>query len=180
MNSVLTLLFAPSFLVLIQYFSFELIVLIYIVLSLVVLIYAYIKKKKAEDFVIITIYLVLLSIAYFTSSFQSVKFIPVFSAMTFFTIFAYGSMHKKELIFKFTKKFYKKDLGEAEILFLKEGDRFWAIAILIYAIFLLTLVYNADDKLWAFFSSVGWYIYFVLTLTIQIIYGKFYAIKMYS
>lgn len=180
MSSVITLLFAPSFLVLIQYFSFQLIVSIYILLSFIVLVYAFLKRKKAEDFIIISIYLVLLSIAYISNSFQSVKFIPVFSAMTFFTIFAYSSIKKKELIFNFTKKFYKKDLGEAESMFLKDGDKFWAVAILLYAVFLLSLVYYGDDRVWAFFSSVGWYIYFVLTLVTQIIYGKVYAIKMYS
>jgi hypothetical protein len=179
-SSVLTLLFAPTFLILIQYFAFETVTLIYILLALFILYYAYLKKKKTEDLIVIGIYLLLLSVAYLSNSFEAVKFIPVLSAMTFFTIFAYASMKKSELIYKFTIRFYKKPLSDGEVIFLKNGDKFWAIAILFYALFLTSLIYYDNPILWAFFSSVGWYIYFVLTLTIQIFYGKLYAIKMYS
>lgn len=149
-------------------------------LSLLFLIYTYAKKKKSEDFIILSIYLLLLSVAYYNNSFESVKLIPIFTAMTFFVIFANSTLNNKELIFKFTKKIYKKDLSDAETIFLKKGDRFWAGAILIYIIVLMGLVYYGDDTLWAFYSSIGWYIYFCLVLLIQIIYGKAYAIKLYS
>ncbi len=180
MSSLLTLFFAPSFLLFTYFFKFQELVFIYILISLVFLIYAYIKKKKKEDFIIVGIYLVLLLIAYFNNSFEAVKFIPVFSAMTFFAIFLHSVIKKNELIYKFTLRFYKKNLSDAEIIFLKNGDLFWSIAIFIYAIFLLSLVYFASNNIWAFFSSVGWYIYFIVALVIQIIYGKIYAIKMYS
>ena len=180
MSSVLTLLFAPTFLILLQYFEFQTITLIYIFISLFGLTYAYIVKSKLEDFAIIGIYLVLLTLAYFTTSFEAVKFIPVFSAMTFFTVFALSFMKKGELIYKITTKFYKKKLSDGEIVFLKAGDAFWAGATLLYALFLVLIVYYENDMAWAIFSSVGWYIYFVLALGIQIIYGKFYAIKMHS
>lgn len=179
MSSILTLLFAPTFLILIQYFDFKSITFGYILISLLFLIYAYLKKSKIEDFIIIGLYLLVLTIAYFNASFETIKFIPVFSSMTFFTIFALSSIKKTELIYKFTTRFYKKKLTDEEIMFLKDGDSFWAITILLYTIFLLVLVYTGDNITWAFFSSIGWYIYFILALAIQIIYGKFYAIKMY-
>ncbi|MDB2562669.1 hypothetical protein N9X61_03600 [Sulfurimonas sp.] len=114
------------------------------------------------------------------NSFQTVKLIPVLSALTFFIIFLHAAIQKKELIFKFTTRFYKKPLSQEEIKFLKKGDIFWAVAIFIYILLLSGLVYTGDDALWAFFSSIGWYIYFLITLIIQIIYGKVYAIKMFS
>ena len=180
MSSVFTLLFAPTFLLFIQYFEFKTVTLVYIFLSFIALIYAYIKKKEKEDFVILIIYLLLLSAAFFTNSFNTVKFIPVFSAMAFFSIFAYGAIYKKELIYKFTARFYKKKLSDAEIIFLKKSDAFWAFSILLYSILLISLVYYGDDALWVFFSSIGWYIYFLLILSLQILYGKVYALKMYS
>ena len=178
MSSVLTLLFAPSFLIFIQYFEFTTVTLFYILLCMMTLIYALVKKKKYEDFIIVTIYLCLLSLAYFTNSLDTVKLIPVFSAITFFGIFAYGALQKKELIYKFTTRFYKRGLSNEERVFLKKGDTFWAVSILLYATLLMLLVYYGDDSLWAFFSSVGWYLYFVLTLVLHITYGKLYAIKM--
>lgn len=180
MSSVLTLLFAPTFLLFVQYFEFKTVTLVYILLSFITLIYVYIKKKKKEEYAILTIYLLLLSAAFFTNSFNAVKFIPVFSAMTFCAIFTYGAIHKKELIYKFATRMSKKQFTDEEASFLKKGDAFWAWSILFYAVFLMFLVYNADDNLWAFFSSIGWYIYFLFILGLQIFYGKIYAIKMYS
>jgi len=180
MSNVLTLLFAPTFLILIKYFEFKTVSLVYIFLSLLFLFYTYLRKKAFEDFVIITIYLVLLLFAYSLDSFEVVKYIPVFSAMTFCLIFIHSYIKKNEIILKFTTRFYKKELSKGEILFLKEGDLFWAIAIFIYSMLLISLIYYNNDSLWAFFSSIGWYIYFIVVLSIQILYGKIYAIKMYS
>ena len=180
MSSVLTLLFAPSFLLLINYFDFKQIVLIYIFVLVLFLLYSLKQKKKLEDYIILGIYLVLLSIAYFYASFETVKFIPVFTSMAFFTIFAHSAIKKKELIYNLTKKFYKKELHEAESRYLKEGDLYWAISILLYTIVQVALIFTASDTVWALYSSVGWYIYFVLVLGLQIIYGKMYAVKMSS
>lgn len=180
MSSVLTLLFAPSFLLLIHYFDFKQIVLIYILLTVLFLAYSFVKKKKLEDFAILSIYLALLSVSYVYASLETVKFIPVFTSMAFFTIFAESAINKKELIYKLTQKFYKKKLSEPESRFLKSGDLYWAVSILLFAIVQIALVFMASDTIWALYSSVGWYVYFVVILGLQIIYGKAYAIKMSS
>lgn len=180
MSSVFTLLFAPSFLLLINYFEFKQIVQIYIVISVVFLIYSFIKKKKLEDFIILGVYLLLLSISYVYTSLEIIKFIPVFTSMIFFTIFAQSAIYKKGLIYNITNKFYKKKLTIQETLFLKNGDAYWAISIFLYMIIQVILVFMTSSAVWALYSSIGWYIYFVLILGIQIIYGKIYAFKMSS
>jgi hypothetical protein len=180
MSSVITLLFAPSFLLLIHYFEFQQIVLVFIILSLIFLLYAFIQKKKLEDFIILGIYLVLLIMAYLFSSIETVKFIPVFTTMAFLTLFAEATFHKKELIYTLTKKFYKKEISTQEILYLKKGDLYWTISIFIYMLLQIGLVFFASSEVWAFYSSVGWYIYFLVILGLQIIYGKAYALKVSS
>jgi len=176
-SSVLTLLFAPSLLFFINFYELKNVFSIYIIIILLLLPYTLIKKK-IEESIILTIYLLLLLIAYFNNDFETVKFIPVLSATMFFMIFAHSTIKKKELIYKFTVKFYKKELSEEEIIFLKKSDFFWSLVIFIYAVFLLILVYIDNNLIWAFFSSIGWYIYFFLALSIQIIYGKLYVLKM--
>jgi hypothetical protein len=144
------------------------------------LIYAFTKKKKIEHFVILGIYVILLIVAYFYASVATVKFIPVFTSMAFIALFTEAALHKKTLIYTLTKKFYKKKLNSQEILYLKKGDMYWAVSIFIYMIFQVLFIYYANDTLWAFYNSVGWYIYFLIILGLQIIYGKIYAIKMSS
>jgi len=180
MSSLITLLFAPSFLILIHYFDFKKIVSFYILLSLSFLLYAFFKKKKLEDFILLGIYLLFLGFAYFFVSMEAIKFISIFTAMAFFSLFAEAAIHKKELILKLTQKFYKKELTKGEIIFLKKSDLYWASSIFLYMLIQVIVVFYASDVLWAFFSSAGWYIYFVFILLIQILYGKTYAIKMYS
>jgi hypothetical protein len=180
MSSLITLLFAPSFLFFIHYFHFKQVVLFYIAISLFLVLYAFWKKKKLEDFIVLSIYLFLLTFAYFFASIAIVKFIPVFTSMAFFTLFAQAALYKKELILKLTQKFYKKEFSNAEIEYLKLGDSYWAISILIYMIIQIILALWATDTVWAIYSSVGWYIYFLLILGIQIIYGRLYALKVSS
>jgi len=180
MSSVITLLFAPLFLLLIHYFEFKLIVLIFILFSFILLTYAIVKKKKFEDFIILGIYLVLLTISYVYASLSTVKFIPVFTSMAFFTLFAQAALQKKELIYQLTQKFYKKKLSVQEVNYLKSGDLYWALSIFIYMLIQIGLVFYASDAIWAIYSSLGWYIYFLVILGMQIMYGKFYAIKVSS
>jgi len=137
------------------------------------------QKKNKEESLISVVYLALLSVSYFIDSIEAVKLIPVFIAFSFSGIFMYSAWKKQALIYKFTKKFYKKKMAEKEEEFLKKGDSFWAYTIFLYALILLFLVYKEDDLVWGIFSSVGWYVYFLLALLIQIIYGKFYVVKMH-
>jgi len=180
MSSVLTLLFAPSFLLLVRYFDFQQIVLSYILFLLVILVYAYLYKKKFEDFFILGIYLILLIISYFYASLTAVKFIPVFTSMAFCAIFAEAAIKKREFVYKLTQKFYKKNLLEKEREYLKKGDAYWAVCIFLYTVIQVIIIFTADDDFWAFYSSVGWYIYFVLILSLQILYGKLYVLKVSS
>jgi len=180
MSSLITLLFAPSFLLFTHFFLFENVVIIYIVIAVLLLAYAIVRKKKLEDFIILGIYLVLLFFAYFYESLSIVKFIPIFTTMAFFTLFAEAALKNKELILTLTKKFYKKNISLAEVEYLKSGDRYWAISIFVYMLIQIYLTLNANDTIWAIYSSLGWYVYFLIILGLQIIYGKVYAIKMSS
>jgi uncharacterized membrane protein len=180
MSNALALLFAPTFLISLHYLEFKTVVLSYLFLSIFFFIYSFFKKKTLKDLGVPSIYVLLLLFAYFSSSFEMVKFIPVLISATFFALFIDASMHKRELILGFTKKFYKKKLSQEEVLFLKDGDSFWAVVTLINTLIQLTLVFYGSDTLWAFYSSIGWYGFFFISLAIQIIYGRFYAIKLYS
>jgi len=180
MINLITLLFAPSFLILTNYFDFKRLVLTYIFIAIIFMILSIIKKRKAEDFIVITIYLILLIVAYFSTSLEIVKFIPVLTSMVFVSIFIHATINKKEIILRFTQKFYPKQLSDAEIMYLKNGDFYWAIALFVYMLLLFSVVLIGNDTLWAILSSIGWYAYFAFILTLQILYGKLYATKMYT
>jgi hypothetical protein len=180
MSNALALLFAPTFLISLNYFAFSNVVLFYLFLLVFFFLYKFFQKTSHKDLTIPSIYILLLALAYFSSSFEIIKFIPVLISATFFVLFVDATINKRALILNFTKKFYKKELSQAEEVFLKNGDSYWSAITLINTLIQLGLVFYENNTLWAFYSSVGWYIFFFISLIIQILYGRFYAIRLYS
>ena len=174
------LIFAPLFVVLLHYFKFESVVLVYLVMACGFFIYSYVKKDSLKDMVLPTIYVVALGIAYYFSSFESVKYIPVTLSVIFLFLFIDSHFNKREMVLGFTKKFYPKELTQEEIEFLKKGDGYWVVVMLINTMIHLYVVNFTSDVVWAFYSSIGWYILFFVSLIIQIVYGKVYGVRLYS
>jgi len=174
----INILFAPLFVLLIHYFEFRSVVLLYLVMAIVFFVYMYRKRDSFKDMIIPSLYVVILSIAYYFSSFETVKYIPVTLSSIFFLMFVDSHFNKKYMVLGFTQKFYKKDLKEEEIAFLKKGDFYWVFVMLINTLIHLYVVNFSNDIVWAFYSSVGWYVYFFGALIAQIIYGKVYGVQV--
>jgi len=174
------LIFAPLFVVLLHYFKFELVVLVYLLMACGFFIYSYMKKDSLKDIILPTIYIVALSIAYYFSSFETVKYIPVTLSSIFLFLFIDAHFNKREMVLGFTRKFYPKELSIQEVEFLKNGDGYWVVVMFINTMIHLFVINFTSDVVWAFYTSVGWYILFFVSLIIQIIYGKVYGVRLYS
>ena len=174
------LIFAPLFVVLLHYFKFKSVVLVYLFLAGGFFIYSYLKKDKLSELILPAIYLVTLSVAYYFSSFETVKYIPVTLSSIFLFMFIDSYYNHREMVLGFTRKFYKKELTPQEVSFLKNGDGYWVIVMFINTLIHLYVVNFTTDIVWAFYTSVGWYILFFVSLISQIIYGKVYGVRMYS
>ncbi len=171
-SNILSLVFAPMFVLLIHYFKFEDVTLIYLVLATIFFVYSFFKKISYRDMLMPSIYLVALSFAYYFSSIESVKYIPVTLSTIFLLLFIDSHLHKKYMILGFTKKFYSKELTYEEVQYLKNGDAYWVVVMLINTLIHLYVVNFTNDIIWAFYASVGWYILFFSALILQIVYGK--------
>jgi len=176
----LNILLAPLFVVLLHYFELRMVILLYLCISIIFLIYRFFKRKTYKDILLPSMYIIAFSIAYHFSSLQTVKYIPVILSTIFLFLFVDSHFNKKYMILNFTKKFYRKKLKEEEIKFLENGDAYWIVVMLINTIIHLYIVNFSSNEIWAFYSSIGWYILFFISLIIQIIYGKTYAVKMYT
>lgn len=176
----INILFAPLFVLLVHYFELRSVVLLYLVMAGIFFVYMYTKKSSYKDMVVPSLYVIILSIAYYFSSFETVKYIPVTLSSIFFLMFVDSHYNKKYMILGFTQKFYKKDLKEEEVEFLRKGDFYWVFVMLINTLIHLYIVNFSSDLVWAFYSSVGWYVYFFGALIAQIIYGKVKGVKVSS
>jgi len=176
LSNLLGLLFAPAFVLLIRYYDLKTVLLGYLVLAIIFFIYKLFKKQRHKDMLMPSIYVVALSVAYYYSSLEGVKYIPVTLSMIFTLVFVDAHLHKKEMILGFTRKFYKKELSQNEVAYLKKGDLYWVFVMMLNTLIHLYVVNYSSDIFWAFYVSVGWYGLFFGALIVQIIYGKFYAV----
>ena len=180
MSKIVSLLYAPLFIILLYNFEFKAVVLAYLFFAIVFFVYRFIKREKLKDLLLPSFYLFALLSAYYFASFDIVKLIPVAISGVFFIMFVDSHINKKEIIYESTKRFYPKKLQEWEVEYLKQGDSYWAFVTFINTIIQILVVIHGDDLIWAFYTSVGWYIFFFIALASQIIYGKVYAYKLYS
>ena len=178
--NLLAIIFAPAFVLLIHYFEFRSVVFVYLLMATIYFIFKYFKKKSYKDMVIPSINIVALSTAYYFSSLQTVKYIPVTLSTIFLLLFIDAHFNKRYMILGFTKRFYPKKLTKEEEDFVKKGDGYWVVVMLINTLIHLYVVNFCSDILWAFYSSVGWYILFFTALAVQIIYGKVYVVKVHT
>jgi len=180
MSNLLSILYAPLFIVLLYNFEFKLVVLLYLGFATIFFIYRYFKKETLKDLFLPSFYLLSLSVAYVFASVEVVKLVPVAISAVFFVMFVDSYVNKKELIYESTKRFYPKKLQDWEVEYLKRSDGYWALVTFINTTIQIFVVVYGDDIVWAFYTSVGWYIFFFISLISQIIYGKVYAYKLYS
>lgn len=179
MANLFSIIFAPSFVIMLHFFEFNEVTSFYLFVALAFFIYSYKIKQNLRDMLMPSIYLIALLIAYYFSSFETVKFIPVTLSVIFLALFIDSHYNQKWMVLGFTKKFYKKELSSNEEEFLKNGDAFWIFVMLINTLIQVYVIYYASDIIWVFYTSIGWYILFFVSLLVQILYGKFYAVKMY-
>lgn len=180
MGSVVTLLFAPSFLILQHFFDYKNVVAVYGFLSVLFLVYRWYKSGVSWQLAYPMIFVTLFAVAYTSSSMLIIRFFPVVVSAIFFLMFFDAWISNKSLVLAFTNKFYPKKLSSAEERYLKKSDLYWSIITMLNTLIQLYLTFYQSEWFWALYSSFGWAIFMVLALIIQIVFGRVYALKMSS
>ena len=171
---IISLLFPPSFVICIYYFDFNSVAFAYTLLMFVYLIISLVYKQSLKSISTPLIYFSFVLIAYIFSRIEFVKMIPALISGSFFIFFIFSFLYKKALILTLTKKFYKKELTLAKQKFLASSDGYWSGVMLINTLIQIALVDNDNNELWAFYSSVGWYVYLFIALAFQVLYEKIF------
>lgn len=175
-NTILSFIFAPTFILFLQFFDFRMLTMVYGIFMFVYLIFSIIIKADLKTISTPLIYFVFIVIAYYFISMESIKAIPALISGFFFFFFLASYIGKRQTILKVCKKFYTKSLSEAEESFIASSDGYWAFVTFTNVLIQVALIFVANNTIWAFYSSVGWYIYLGGALLVQIIYGKLYNI----
>lgn len=174
----LSLIFAPSFVLSIHYYNVDTVAFVYAIFMLFYLLTAIIFKGSLKNISTPLIYFSFILMAYIFTSFQVVKVIPALISLTFFIIFLIAYIQDKKIILSFTRKFYKKEIDQRTIEYLGSSDGYWAIILLINTSIQTGFIFYNNHELWAFYSSVGWYIYLFFAFILQVIYEKIFIKRM--
>ena len=174
---IISLLFPPTFVIALYYYDFNFVAFIYCVFMLVYLIVSIVFKEDIKSVSTPLIYFCFVLFAYLFNSIEFVKVIPAFLSMIFFFIFFIAYIQKKALILQFSKRFNKKELTPSKKAFLELCDGYWAGVILLNTLIHIGLILLQNNELWAFYSSVGWYIFLAMGLFFQVVYEKLFVRK---
>jgi len=122
--------------------------------------------------------MILITIKYYGIKSESFSYlylhlVPAGISSIFFIIFLHAYLNKKELVLYFTRKFYPLKLRQKEVEYLCRSDLYWVFVTFLNTIIQMLMGLYANETIWVFYSSIGWYIYLSLALIIHIIYGKF-------
>jgi len=175
-STAISLLFPPTFVLFMHFYGFEKVAFAYAIFMFLYLLLSLAMKESLKNISTPLIYFAFVVIAYMLSSMEFIRLIPALISASFFLFFLNGYLQKKELILTTTKKFYNK-LTKQKEEYLAKSDGYWAFVIFLNTIIQVGLVFYDNNELWAFYSSVGWYIFMFLALILQIVYGKFYIPK---
>ena len=107
----------------------------------------------------------------------SSKMVPAVFSLFAVSLFLIAVMRKNSLTLTLTKRFYKKELNSKEEVFLAKSDLYWFFVTAFNTLIIVYLTLYASNTIWAIYTSLGWYLYLFLALTLQILYGVFNKIN---
>ena len=104
------------------------------------------------------------------------KILPVLITSLFFVKFAEAVIFKRPFLAKMVQKTPKMVWSEEKLALIDSSHLYWLIITSINLVLQIALLF-ASMKIWALYTTVGWYLLFGGALALQIIYGKVRGVK---
>lgn len=171
-NTFLSLAFAPLFVLGLRFFEFEEVTLAFALFISLYALFALFTRQSLKNLSTPLLYFIAVILAYYYSSIEFVRLIPALISGAFFIFFFNAYLQKKAIVLSMLRRFYKKELEKRKENYIAQSDGYWAFVLFINTLIQLFLVFYDNNDLWAFYSSVGWYILLFFALIIQIVYGN--------
>ena len=115
-------------------------------------------------------------LVWFLDSTLVFKILPVLITSLFFVKFAEAVIFKRPFLAKMVQKTPKMVWSEEKLAFIDSAHVYWLIITTINLVLQIAVLF-ASMKIWALYTTVGWYLLFGGALALQIIYGKVRGVK---
>ena len=173
-NTFISLAFAPLFVLALRFFSFENVALSFAVVLFVYTLFVLLLKESIKTLSTPLIYFLFVLIAYYYVDIAFVKLIPALISAAFFLFFLNAALQKKSIVLQMFRRFSKREIDKNKEAFIAKSDGYWAGVLLLNTLIQLLFLFYGSNNLWAFYSSVGWYILLFAALVLQILYAKIF------
>ena len=124
--------------------------------------------------------IIFFALKYFNTSLNDVLVLKAFPLIlsSVITLLIYLSyLKKKSMILYFAQKFSKAEISEEEKEYIHNSTLFWVGVSLINVIVHTIIFFDNSDKVWIFYSSIGWYFLFLFAGVFQFLHRKFVFLK---
>ncbi|WP_345976842.1 hypothetical protein [Sulfurimonas sp. HSL3-7] len=115
-------------------------------------------------------------LVWFLDSVLVFKIVPVLITSLFFAKFAEAVIFKRPFLATMVQKTPKMVWSEEKLAFIERSHSYW-LAVTGINLLLQIAVLFASMKIWALYTTVGWYLLFGGALALQILYGKVRGVK---
>lgn len=116
------------------------------------------------------------SLVWFMDSVLVFKILPVLITSLFFVKFAEAVIFQRPFLATMVQKTPKIVWSEEKLAFIDSAHSYWLIVTGINLLLQIAVLF-ASMKIWALYTTVGWYLLFGGALLLQIIYGKVRGVK---
>lgn len=171
MNLLISLLYAPVIFYSLKNFELK-------TVSIVIFIFSFLWfianiKKDFKEFIFPLFYMFVSILAFLLDDFLLLKILPLLISSLISIFILYSYISKQSFIFIFLEKINKK-VNEKEKDYIQKSTLFW-----FFVSFINILVHGYILKLdniiyWTFYSSIGWYLLFIVAGLIQFLHKKIY------
>lgn len=171
MNLLISLFYAPVVFYSLRNFELKTVSLIIFIFSFIWLVISI--KKNIKEYIFPLFYLGVSLLAYYLDNFLFLKILPLLISTLISIYILYSYISKNSFIFIFLEKFNKK-VEKEEKNYIRKSTLFWFFVSLSNVLIHSFVLYTKDMFYWTFYSSIGWYILFIIAGLIQFIHKKIY------
>ncbi|MDA3946493.1 MAG: hypothetical protein PF439_07420 [Helicobacteraceae bacterium] len=116
------------------------------------------------------------SLVWYLDSVVVFKILPVLITSLFFVKFAEAVIFKRPFLAKMVQKTPKMIWSDEKLAFIDSSHLYWLLITTINLVLQVAVLF-ASMKIWALYTTVGWYLLFGGALALQIIYEKVRGVK---
>jgi hypothetical protein len=171
MNILISLLYAPFIFFALKNFDIQLVALGIFIFSFIWLLLT--LKQTIQNYIFPLIYILIALLAFLLNDVLLLKLLPMILSLliTFFILYSYWT--KNSFIFIFLNKINKKvEADEKE--YIQKSTLFWFFISLLNVIIHSYILYIQDIIYWTYYSSIGWYVLFIIAAVIQFGHKKIF------